>query len=101
MYIRRMIRWCTRRTILWSSEELVREVCPHGFLRLHSPDDPVWVQGMRRTIRRMQVSFRSLWSKVATFFGWSGDDAGRCLGRTIGPFGDWGHLTASAKGRTA
>ena len=60
-YIRRMIQRCTRWTIRWSSEELVREVCPHGFLRLHSPHDPVWVHGMRRTFRRMQ------WSCQITF----------------------------------
>ena len=35
-------------------ELLVRRVCPSNLLEVHSPDDPVLVTGMRRSIRCMQ-----------------------------------------------
>src|SRR5438105_2934750 len=55
-YTRRMIRRYRRRScvghrmiIRWLSVELVRGVCPPNFLRLHSSDDSMWVQRMRRS----------------------------------------------------
>src|SRR5437762_2909858 len=95
-----MIRWCRRRSCVgcrtimcWSSVELVKGMCSPGFLRLHSPDDPVWVQRMRRSVRpayagELQVTLEKGGDNSSDDLTMASDG----LGRPIGPSGGWGPL---------